>query len=385
MATIKPKRTAGGVVYKVRWKFRGRGRQRTCPDAKTARTLKREVEAAIALGRDWEALQDAAPDLMDCLTHYLKHRMRVGMARATALQCKSVFERLVTYLRDTLRRTPTALDLTRPNLERWLDHLAMQPGRLGRQRVSASTLNTACARIQAAWAWLYDREEYEGDIARPRKLDLVRAARIKQGRAPTWAQIDAVIGELSGWRQEALIISRYTGLRIGQSTRLQWSDVDFERALLTIRPELGKTRREKRGRVVPVSSHLLEYLAGRGAREGFLVPDMGNGRRPETSALQLRAAWARTGAPEEVYSGQTTHCARVALITWLRAQHYDEAVVGHLVGHRARDGSAVTDDVYLDVRSAFWSDCVEAVSKIPRVGAAGTVVSIRRTEVGDRG
>ncbi|MEL6185073.1 MAG: hypothetical protein AAFU79_10650 [Myxococcota bacterium] len=46
------------------------------------------------------------------------------------------------------------------------------------------------------------------------------------------------------------------------------SDFDLDAGTLKVRGELGKLADEKRGRIVPVSPHLVDYLAGPGRREG---------------------------------------------------------------------------------------------------------------------
>lgn len=66
---------------------------------------------------------------------------------------------------------------------------------------------------------------------------------------PTWSQMDACISEAkTEWHRRTLVVMRYTGLRINQVLGLLWSDLDLSRQMVTIRPELGKTRAEKTGR-----------------------------------------------------------------------------------------------------------------------------------------
>jgi hypothetical protein len=62
--------------------------------------------------------------------------------------------------------------------------------------------------------------------------------------------------------------------------RLFWTDFNLEKATLTVRGERGKSADEKRGRVAPISRHLVEFLAGLGVREGFVIP---SGRDTGTS------------------------------------------------------------------------------------------------------
>jgi integrase len=41
---------------------------------------------------------------------------------------------------------------------------------------------------------------------------------------------------------------------------LFWTDIDLDRRIIVFRGELGKSPSEKRGRVIPLSPHLIEEL-----------------------------------------------------------------------------------------------------------------------------
>jgi integrase len=158
-----------------------------------------------------------------------------------------------------------------------------------------------------------------------------------------------------------MIVMRFTGLRKQQVMRLTWDDVDMENALLTVRPELGKSKQERRGRVVPISAHLVTELAGWGVREGFLVKTRGEARRIDNPALHR--AWRESGAPPEIWR-QPCHAFRKGLISNLVGQGVAEHLVKALVGH----ARGVTGDVYTDT-AAIMGVMREAVAKIPPIGA----------------
>ena len=73
--------------------------------------------------------------------------------------------------------------------------------------------------------------------------------------------MDACLDELNGWQRQLGIVLRFTGLRVQQAMGLTWDDVDLDRRLLRVRPELGKSDQEQRGRIMPVSEHLTDLLA----------------------------------------------------------------------------------------------------------------------------
>jgi len=84
-----------------------------------------------------------------------------------------------------------------------------------------------------------------------------------------------------------------TGLRVGETMQLLWSDVNLATGQLTIRPETDKS---KRGRVIPLSPFLLSELEGWGLREGFIVPKNGNGNRArQPAAGYMTHRWKKAG------------------------------------------------------------------------------------------
>lgn len=84
--------------------------------------------------------------------------------------------------------------------------------------------------------------------------------------------MDACIAAARGWHRKLAIVLRMTGLHVSQAMGPLWSDLDLDRGILVFRGELGKSPSEKRGRVIPVSPHLVEELKTWGEREVWLVP-----------------------------------------------------------------------------------------------------------------
>lgn len=149
----------------------------------------------------------------------------------------------------------------------------------------------------------------------------------------------------------------------GQVRRLEWTDVDLEARRLVIRGELGKSRGEQRGRVVPLHPSLVVELSGWGRREGPLVA----GQSSETHRRVMASIWSATGTVPR----QPLHGIRHAVAAHLRSEGVADDVIGALLGHTG----SVTREHYID-QAALWSLMVDAVGKIPPVGVRGVSTSI---------
>jgi len=73
---------------------------------------------------------------------------------------------------------------------------------------------------------------------------------------PTEEELDALIAG-AGKRMAALLqFLKETGARIGEALKLKWTDVDFERRVVSITPEKGS-----RPRILPISEKLINMLS----------------------------------------------------------------------------------------------------------------------------
>ena len=246
---------------------------------------------------------------------------------------------------------------------------------------------TNVRHVEAFWQWCATRDEYAAHTPAFRRTDLPSPDPKLQPYALTWAQIDHIIqverdrpdtyGTKAHWRARILTVQRYTGLRVSQAGRLLWSDLDIRRGLLTIRPELGKTKQEARGRVVPVSPHLLAEVAGWGVREGYLAGavcfnSLGFPRDFGRWRLIVEAAgYTREDVP------QPTHCIRRTFIAELTRARVSESVVKLFVGH----DPGLTAGTYADHDEALREQAVEALAHVPAIGAAGKVCALGALKV----
>jgi integrase len=241
--------------------------------------------------------------------------------------------------------------------------LKPENGLHGRQR-DADTARKIVEVAQLAWKWADESERWPDLVPRPRTIEMVRA---QPGpvTAPCWDEMDAVVNACEGWIRCLAVVLRYTGLRVTETMMLLWSDINLEAKRLTIRPELDKS---KRGRVVPLSPHLIEEMQGWGRREGFVVPENGDGDRARQAVAKYMAhRWRKAGVAPDAWSGHPHHAFRRRFKTGMLALGVHPDAVDYLQGHRLGGARAR----YIDPWQALHLE--EAVAKIPRIGGENVV------------
>lgn len=352
--------------YVVRWREGEEQRSRKVTDLATAKRLQREIEECIATGKRWEpATARPIPDLGEILVSYARSCVRRLKPRTAELYAERL-DVFTAWLKttDPRRRKWTPDVLSRSLLEQFYDWLLEPTGRHGHPRKPV-TARKYVSDVEVFWQWAYDHdEEWPDQVPRPRPIVRdIPADPPPITLAPTWAEMDACIAHAAGWQRQLAIVLRYTGLRVDQAMRLTWDDVDLERAELHVRPELGKSRQERRGRFVPITQHLADELAGWGVREGFLVPcgRQAGPREREARGRDLARAWRRAGVRETIWKAHPHHCFRKGFHSGLLSLGAPFPHVEFLVGHTLV-GSA---DPYVDPTIAY--DLRRTVALIPKV------------------
>ena len=373
MASIKKR----GKKYLVRWRsLEDIERGKTCPDFSTAKQVKLEVERALALGFDWRHRDNSeVPNLQVVFQKYLDDRARVW--RDSTIEQSQIA--LTLFLRFMRLRKPRGRLmprlLTRDALVGFHSHMTDVRDNIPR------SANKRVQMVIRAWEWAFEcDEEFGNAIPRPRSIDYPDVNPILKPWAPTWEMCDRVIEQgfasWASWYGRFLTVLRYTGLRKMQVMRLMWDDLDMQEALLTIRPELGKTKQERKGRIIPVTPHLIEAVAGWGPREGYLIKTRGKARRIDN--VTLRRFWTKAGIKAKDLR-QPCHGFRKALVSELTLLDVPERVIKALVGH----AQGVTGDVYTDP-IALRPAIRQAVKLIPKIGKSNVVTVDFRGRVVDK-
>lgn len=360
MASVD-KRNGG---WRVRWRDPdGQARCRQCPDRATAEAVRRDVERAVAEGRRWEPRDTRPlPDLREVMEGYVRESARIHRPRTTHRYA----ETLELFLRWLSARQGGRGRITPDMLSRGLlaeyHQVLSEGGRHGHER-GAETVRKHMQVIELMWTWAYENDdEWENLIPRPRRLQLARTPG-PLTVAPTWDEMDACIDACQGWHRQLALLLRFTGLRVQQVMGLRWSDVDLERATLSVRGELGKSRQERRGRTVPISAHLVEILRRWERRDESIVEcaRQAGPREREARGRDMARAWKRAGV-RPLACKQPHHAFRKGFISELKRAGADDEAVEFLVGHSLGLRGVYTDPDALPLRSA--------VELIPCIGCA---------------
>lgn len=351
-----------------------RSRRRQAPDHDTAKRLKLEIEKRSAIGERWEPeFERARPTLDTILGTYLDERMRMLQPR-TAEQYARALDLFLRFLRAEHGAAPLYPDLlSKGTLGAFYDWLAAGSGRVPphdrpHQRVSTAPRTPQTCRknvevVQLAWAWAADSDDYADEAPRPRTIEMPEGE-TDPTVAPSWSEMDACVEAAEGWIRKLAIVLRFTGLRVQQVMRLRWDDVDLDLGTLRIRGALGKSAEERRGRIVPLSPHLVDELSGWGVRDGWLVPcnRQPGPREREARGRDMARAWKRAGVPEDRWRNQPDHAFRKGITSGLKRLGADTEAVEYILGHsRPSVRGAYLDPDFLPNR--------EAVTLIPAIGA----------------
>lgn len=380
-------RNLRGRSYQVLWKFEGRERSRAgFPTKRDAEAFRVEVEGLLARGLDWRppepAVVDALPTLEEAVMAYLAYVETVKAPSTTYQRALSfkLFERFVA----DVSPTTTLKTLSRSTLEAFLRWL-LDPSSSVRGGRAADHARKCVEHVQLAWAWWYDHDDWGKLVPPPRKLrDLPRAPRTPT-KAPTWAEMDAVIAQLGSPDVESrgrlqrdvtyhvlvAAIERCTGLRVSQVERLRVGDVDHADAVLTFRGELGKSHAERAGRLIPLAPPLMPVLRalceGRAADE-TLVPARGDVAR-QNRRERVKEAWKKTEAAAQIFGGRPNHAFRKGFVSGLARAGVDREVRQFLVSQSTGLSGIYTDPESLPLR--------DAVAKVPAFHAEAAEVVMR--------
>lgn len=322
----------------------------------------REVLDAHAAGRDWHPPR-AAASLTDMMLAYLEDSVRT-CAEATVANRRDQLKLFSDWVAVRFGRGDVdATVLSRALLEQYDHHLATVGHR---KPLEASSRQTVIGIVHGFWSWAAQRDEFDGLVPMPKRI-AQQAPQHASVHAPTWAAVDRMIGqlELEAYRRAA-VLQRFLGLRIRQVCRLEVADFDFAAGLFHFRGALGKTKLEKRGRLLPIPPALMAEMAGWSLRAGPLVKcSVGTVRRA------MRAAWIASGEQGVYFARRPTHAIRKAFRSELRRARCESDALEYWCGRRM---GGQTDD-YTDPRSLHL---VEIATAIPPLASCAQGAPLAR-------
>lgn len=352
MATI----TKRGDTYLVRWYgLHGDRRARSCPTRRSAEQLGRAVEEEKANGRDWEPPKPSAT-VEAVVSGYLKHVARTK--RPATLEVYSA--QALSFAAFVGGDESANKAFSRRTMGDYYDSLGA--------RMTESSRQQYIRAAQRLWAWAHDSDEHGDEVERVRPLEM-RGLDATPTVAPTWAECDRCIAELdpASGAYRAAIIMRYTGLRVSQACGLVFADVDVSAKTLRVRGELGKSKAERSGRIVPASPHLVAAVTAWGGLPGDRIVGA------SSVDVRIRRAWEASAVRADAWEGRPDHAFRKAFVSELRRAGADPDAVEYLVGH-----SSGIRGVYTDPSAMPLASAVALVSPVRITAGSGNVVALRK-------
>jgi integrase len=223
-----------------------------------------------------------------------------------------------------------------------------------------TTAKRVRGRIQAVLDWCRVQGLCEGqNVARWRgNLDKIFAsskskagkalAKVEHHAALPYSQAPSVLAKLrtvDGIAARALEALALTGVRCGELTGMDWSEVDLDAKLWVIPSERTKTGIEHK---VPLAPRVVEILMERGCKaEGLVFPGERSGE-PMRAQVLARVLKPLAGDDAVTVHGWRTTFRTFAAERTSFSHEVCEAALGHVIGNKVSRAYARTD--HLDQR-----------------------------------
>lgn len=211
-----------------------------------------------------------------------------------------------------------AAGITKQDILRWLTNEAEA------RAWKASTRNRWQAAFSLAYRVGVENEKVERNPAAGIRRKTENNARVRF-LAP---EEESALRKATSKRLVAqLDISLHTGMRAGEQFSLEWTQVDFERRILTLHKTKNGTARH-----IPLNSvalAALESLKGGGGARVFPSARSGG------ASLQSARGWFNAALKEAGIAGYTWHCNRHTFASRLVMAGVDIRTVGELLGHKS--------------------------------------------------
>lgn len=280
---------------------------------------------------------------------------RTSSLETNAYQLKALGKRFASY--DVSRIVAADIE----NYQR----LRLKEGR------KAPTINSEVATLIQVLAWA-KKLKFIADVPEHKSLPVPRS----RPHIPTPEEVERIIGHL---QPRTALLARFlaeTGCRRNEAFSLEWPDIDFEGATVTIQRKahfVPKTDHSER--MIPISLSLRDQLREAmaddlrskndvGQSSNFVFPGRFGGKRTamrRSLSSAVKKANIRRG---DSLIRVTPHVLRKAMATWLHAAQVSDRLLQDRLGHAP--GSRVTNRVYVQVPSEEQRKIVFELSALSR-------------------
>ena len=182
-------------------------------------------------------------------------------------------------------------EITTMSLQKMVSELLREGNKITGKGLSSNTVNTIITMLQSSFATAFNVGEIAGNptekIKRPKKDE----KRVECFSVNDQRIIEEAVMQHKKSKMLGVLICLYTGLRIGEILALEWTDVDFEKGLLSVNKSCRDNKSgkgEKRiidtpktnasRRVIPLPKQLLPILRKHKAKTKtiWVISEKGN-------------------------------------------------------------------------------------------------------------
>lgn len=224
----------------------------------------------------------------------------------------------ISYVRDMARfwkKSP--LKATGEDIRAYFLHLIKE------RRVSESTLNMAAHGLRVFLKQTGRTHLCRSipEIKRPKNLPSVMSA----------SEIDAFMNSLEDLRYRAIFVTIYcAGLRLGEVTRLQMSDVDTESLQIKVRCAKGK--KDRYSILFPENREILKEYIARYEPKSYVFYTKGDPEKPVNPRV-IQKIFGQTKVKAGVRVGASVHTLRHTFATQLLENGVNVFLIQRLMGH----------------------------------------------------
>lgn len=298
--------------------------------------LKRDIERLQGVRAELQKYEDSRPALAlaDMFATFESSPQRPQRCGAETLrQYRSQVGRFVAWMAAHCPDASEMRQVTKAMASDFLSDLG--------KRASPNTYNKYATLLGSIWRTL-------GEAARctlnPWDGIGRRAQTDENGRRPlTVEELTRVCSTLTGEMRVLFALGIYTGLRLGDCALMDWGTVDMVRRVIVTVPR--KTRKKRTVVEIPIHAALFAILdeTPAGRRRGYLMPDIADTYKRDTSAIAARirrtfeAAGLSTRADVDGYAIRVAkigfHSLRHTFVSMMGNAGAPLALVQSIVGH----------------------------------------------------
>jgi integrase len=315
----------------------------------TAPTARKYLSQLLALATGEEL---ASYTVESWIGEWLRRKERAKASKATMARYKGHTEAFLSWLGSERRRKPLE-SLTAQDARRWRESL-QDAGRAGK---------TVLAYMKDVGA-VYRSAIAEGLVSfNPfNSLEAIDTSDSQERKPFTLEEVASLVEHATSeeWRG-LVLVAAFTGLRLGDASKLSWDAVDLHAKKITLIP--SKTKRKKREVQIPIHPDLLAYLLAAPVAEDSpaapVFPTLAKKKIGDRAGLSqsfnklMAAAGVDRGKPSrEIVEGEGSgvgrityergfHSLRHTFTTWLRTAGVTEEDRMALTGHSTRDSHAI--------------------------------------------